>query len=66
VFITKEILSDHGTQFSSERWKKALHTIEAERRMSSSYHPQSNEKTEQANQNILTKLRILNSVKESV
>jgi transposase InsO family protein len=65
MFKIKEIICDRGTQFSSERWKKALHTIGAEKRMSSSYHQQFNGITERTNQNILTKLRILNPVNES-
>jgi hypothetical protein len=54
MFETKDILCDCSMQFSSERWKKALHTIGAKRRMSSSYFPQSFGITEQAKQNLLT------------
>jgi len=38
----KSILTDNGTQFTANSWKKKLEELEIERKHSTKYHPQSN------------------------
>ncbi|OMJ28601.1 Retrovirus-related Pol polyprotein from transposon [Smittium culicis] len=45
----KEIISDRGTQFTSDLMKKYLETIGVKHNLTSSYHPMANGKTERAN-----------------
>ena len=43
------VISDWGTQFTSEFWQTFLSTLNVEQRMSTAYHPETDGQTERVN-----------------
>jgi transposase InsO family protein len=48
--LTKKIVSDRGTQFTSRFWKRLHDSMDTKQNFSSSYHPQTDGQTERTNQ----------------
>jgi transposase InsO family protein len=48
--VTKKIVSDRGTQFTSKFWERLHETLDTQLRFSSAYHPQTDGQTERVNQ----------------
>jgi transposase InsO family protein len=55
--VTKKIVSDRGTQFTSMFWERLHETLDTQLRFSSSYHPQTDGQTERVNQILEDMLR---------
>jgi hypothetical protein len=47
--VSKNIVSDRGTQFTSKFWEMLHEALDAQLRFSSTYHPQTNGQTERVN-----------------
>jgi len=47
--ISKDIISDRGTLFTSEFWKQYTKEMEVERKLSTAFHPQTDGQTERTN-----------------
>jgi transposase InsO family protein len=48
--VTKKIVSDRGTQFTSKFWEKLHESMDMKLNFSSAYHPQTDGETERVNQ----------------
>jgi transposase InsO family protein len=48
--VSKKIVSDRGTQFTSKLWERLLEALDNQLRFSSAYHPQTDGQTERVNQ----------------
>jgi transposase InsO family protein len=55
--VTKKIVSDRGTQFTSRFWKRLHETLDTQLCFSSAYHSQTNGQTERVNQILENMLR---------
>jgi transposase InsO family protein len=55
--VSKKIVSDRGTQFTSKFWERLHETLDTQLRFSSSYHPQIDGQTERVNQILEDMLR---------
>jgi transposase InsO family protein len=55
--VTKKIVSDRGTQFTSRFWERLHETLDTQLHFSSAYHPQTDGQTERANQILEDMLR---------
>jgi transposase InsO family protein len=55
--VTKKIVSDRGTQFSSEFWERFHETLDTQLCFSFSYHPQTDGQTKRVNQILEDTLR---------
>jgi transposase InsO family protein len=55
--VSKKIVSDRGTQFTSRFWERLHETLETQLCFSSSYHPQTDGQTERVNQILEDMLR---------
>jgi transposase InsO family protein len=55
--VPKKIVSDIGTQFTSQFWKKIHELMDTKLNFSSTYHPQTNGQTERTNQVLEDMLR---------
>jgi transposase InsO family protein len=55
--VQKKILSDRGTQFTLRFWERLHETLDIQLHFSSAYHPQTDGKTERANQILEDMLR---------
>jgi hypothetical protein len=55
--VSKKIVSDRGTQFTSKFWERLHETIDTQLRFSSAYHPQTDGQTERVNQILEDMLR---------
>jgi transposase InsO family protein len=47
--VPKKIMSDRGTQFTSQLWERMHETLDTQLRFSSTYHPQTDGQTERVN-----------------
>src|SRR5690348_10021966 len=47
--LPSEIISDRGPQFISDTWKSILYALQITRKLSSTYHPQTDRQSEQSN-----------------
>jgi hypothetical protein len=48
--VSKKMVSDRGTQFTSKFWERLHETLDTQLRFSSTYHPQTDGQTERVNQ----------------
>jgi transposase InsO family protein len=48
--VPKKIVSDRGAQFTSSFWERLHETLDTQLRFSSTYHPQTDGRTESVNQ----------------
>jgi IS30 family transposase len=55
--VPKKIVSDRGTQFTSQFWQKLHESMDTKLNFSSAYHPQTNGQTERTNQVLEDMLR---------
>jgi transposase InsO family protein len=55
--VSKKIVSDRGTQFTSTFWERSHETLDTKLRFSSAYQPQTNGQTERVNQILEDMLR---------
>jgi transposase InsO family protein len=55
--VSKKIVSDRGTQFTSKFWERLHETLDTQLRFSSAYHPQTDDQTERVNQILEDMLR---------
>jgi hypothetical protein len=55
--VSKKILSDRGTQFTSKFWERLHETLDTQLCFSSAYHPQTNGQTKRVNQILEDMLR---------
>jgi transposase InsO family protein len=55
--IPRAIVSDRGTQFTSQMWKRLCQLLRIRQRLSTAYHPETDGATERANQVVETYLR---------
>jgi transposase InsO family protein len=55
--VSKKIMSDRGTQFTSKFWERLHETLDTQLRFSSAVHPQTNGQTERVNQMLEDMLR---------
>jgi transposase InsO family protein len=55
--VPKKIVSDRGTQFTSQFWHKVHHSLGTKLTFSSTYHPQTDGQTERINQILEDMLR---------
>ena len=55
--LPDEIISDHGPQFIAKFWTHLLEILRISRKLSSSYHPQTDGQTERTNQTLEQYLR---------
>jgi transposase InsO family protein len=55
--VSKKIVSNRGTQFTSRFWERLHETLNTQLRFSSSYHPQTDGQTERLNQILEDMLR---------
>jgi hypothetical protein len=55
--VSKKIVSDRGTQFTSRCWERLHETLDTQLRFCSSYHPQTDDQTERVNQILEDMLR---------
>jgi hypothetical protein len=55
--VSKKIVSDRGTQFTSKFWERLHETLDTLLRFSSTYHPQTDGQTERVNQTLEDMLR---------
>jgi transposase InsO family protein len=56
--VSKKIVSDRGTQFTSKLWERLLEALDNQLHFSSAYHPQTDGQTERVNQIIEDMLRV--------
>jgi transposase InsO family protein len=56
--VSKKIVSDRGSQFTSEFWEKLHESMDTKLNFSSAYHPQTNGQTERTNQILEDMLRV--------
>ncbi len=56
--IPKAIVTDRGTQFTSKLWKRVCQLLKIERRISTSFHPETDGATERANTEVEKILRL--------
>jgi len=47
--LPHDIITDKGTLFTSDLWKETTGKLGIERRLSTAFHPQTNEQTERTN-----------------
>ncbi|WVZ52774.1 hypothetical protein U9M48_003796, partial [Paspalum notatum var. saurae] len=57
LFMSRIIVSDRGTQFTSHFWKRLHESMDTKLNFSSAYHPQTNGQTERTNQILEDMLR---------
>jgi transposase InsO family protein len=55
--VPKKIVSDRGTQFTSQFWQKLHESMDTKLNFSSTYHPQTDGQTERTNQILEDMLR---------
>ena len=55
--VPKKIMSDRGTQFTSQLWQKVHSSLGTKLNFSSAYHPQTDGQTERTNQILEDMLR---------
>jgi transposase InsO family protein len=55
--VPKNIMSDRGSQFTSNFWEKLHESMDIKLHFSSAYHPQTNRQTERTNQILEDMLR---------
>jgi transposase InsO family protein len=55
--VSKKIVSDRGTQFTSKFWERLHETLDSQLRFSSAYHPQTDGQTKRVNQILEDMLR---------
>jgi transposase InsO family protein len=55
--VSKKIVSDRGTQFTSKFWERLHETLDTQLHFSSAYHPQTNGQIERVNQILEDMLR---------
>jgi hypothetical protein len=55
--VRKKIVSDRGTQFTSNFWERLHETLDTQLRFCSAYHPQTDGQTKRVNQILRDKLR---------
>jgi transposase InsO family protein len=55
--LSKKIMSDRGTQFTSKLWDRMHETLDTQLHFSYAYHPQTNHQTERVNQILEDMLR---------
>jgi hypothetical protein len=55
-FLPRVIVSDRGTQFTSTFWKRICNTLRIQRRLSTSFSPETDGSTERANEVVQTVL----------
>jgi transposase InsO family protein len=56
--VSKKIVSDRGSQFTSKFWEKLHESMDTKLNFSSAYHPQTNGQTERTNQILEDMLRV--------
>jgi hypothetical protein len=56
--VSKKIVSDRGTQFTSKFWERLHETLDTQLRFSFAYHPQTNGQAERVNQILEDMLRV--------
>jgi transposase InsO family protein len=55
--VSKKIMSNRGTQFTSRFWERLHETLDIQLRFSSTYHPQTDGQTKRVNQILEDMLR---------
>jgi transposase InsO family protein len=56
--VSKKIVSDRGTQFTSKFWERLHKTLDTQLHFSSAYHPQTDGQTERVKQILEDMLRV--------